>query len=99
MAEDLHDRPLAHAGPGDCDCLFLAGNIALEIRGLAEMLAAVAEYHDAANHHPDLNAALFLVERALRALVPRIERFENPDIKPSDYYEAEIGLTADEAAS
>lgn len=73
--------------PEDRASLFEASNIGTEVASLADVVAAVAEHADTPGH---VTSALYIVEMTLRALLPRIERFENPDKTPADFYAVEI---------
>jgi hypothetical protein len=90
--QDRADGPMLAAllsgiRPEDRASLFEASDIGTEVRSLADVITAVAEHGDTPSH---VTSALYIVEMGLRALIPRIESFENPDKTAADFYTVEI---------
>jgi hypothetical protein len=73
--------------PGDRRMLFDPEDIATHVEGLAALVAAVGADPDTPEH---TSSALYVVEQGLRALVPRLDHFAQPDQTPADLYVVEI---------
>jgi hypothetical protein len=92
--QDRADGPMLAAlllgtTPADRARLFEPGDIAAEARGLAEMLAAMGDHDDTADH---VSAALYAAEQNLLSLARRIEVFDGmkPPAAMVELYAVEI---------